>query len=152
MPRGTEVRIDGLLGNAANRAQTVEPGRHEIRAAGPRETRTSSFALEPGAAFHANWEEMEVDETKPRPLRIALFAGGMGLAFAAAGTAFLLLDGDCATTRLNADGKCESSHHLAPLGWSFVSAGAAAVVFGVLYGVLKRHDARSETARKGGAR
>jgi hypothetical protein len=146
LPPGAEVRIDGLPARAGGRSQPVEPGRHVVRAVGPGGPRTERLDLEIGESSLVAWDAMKAETPKPRPLRVALAASGLGLALAAAGTAFLLLDGHCATTRVDAAGRCEEIQSLAPLGWSFVGAGAAAVLFGVIYGVVAERSGRPDEA------
>jgi hypothetical protein len=151
-PADAEVRIDGVPGRTGGRAQPMEAGRHAMTVSAQGGSRTSAFVLDPGESLRAAWDEMPEDRSKPRPLRVALAAGGAGLAMAAAGTALLLLDGDCATTRLNSDGECGALHDLAPLGWSLVGTGVAAVLFGVLYGAVAAHrEARARKRSDGGA-
>lgn len=71
-------------------------------------------------------------EPEPRPLWIPTLLTGLGVAAAAAGTALLLLDGDCASTAVDRDGDCRQLHDLAPVGWGAVSAGVVSVVTGVV--------------------
>jgi hypothetical protein len=75
-------------------------------------------------------------EPEPRPLWVPTLLTGIGVAAAAAGTALLLLDGDCASTRIDAEGDCSQIHDLAPAGWGMVSAGAVSVVTGVVLFIL----------------
>jgi hypothetical protein len=134
LPDGASVRVDGLPGRAGGAPELVEPGRHEVRAIGNGAIRTGAVAVEPGEAGRLEWSDMKAISPRHRTVRVAIASGGLGLALAAAGTALLLLDGDCATAP-DATGRCDKLHHLAPLGWSFVGTGAAAVLFGVVYGI-----------------
>jgi hypothetical protein len=134
LPGGAAVRVDGVPGRADGAAMLVEPGRHEVRAFGGGALRTGTVALEPGEAGRLEWSDMKMISPRRRTARVVIASGGLGLALAAAGTALLFLDGDCATAP-DATGRCDKLHRLAPLGWSFVGTGAAAVLFGVVYGI-----------------
>jgi len=79
-------------------------------------------------------------EPEPRPLWIPTVLTGLGVAAVAAGTALLLLDGDCASTEVDADGDCRQVHDSAPVGWGVLSAGAISVVTGVVLFVLFAGD------------
>ena len=150
-PAGSAYRIDGLPGGDPARPRPIEPGRHELRVVGPDGARVASLELAPGEARRVEWDELKDEHPAPRPIRVALSSGGIGLALAAAGTSLLLLDGDCATTRRNTAGECATVHDLAPIGWSLVSAGAAAAVFGVVYGVAEGRVGRRRARSAGGA-
>lgn len=134
LPTGAAVTVDGLPGRADGAPMLVEPGPHDVRASIGAATRSRAVALEPGESSRLQWADMEKPPSNRSAVRVAIASSGLGLALAAAGTAFLLLDGDCATPP-DAAGHCDELHHLAPFGWSFVGAGAAAVVFGVVYGI-----------------
>jgi hypothetical protein len=133
LPAGATVTVDDISGRPVG-AMLVEPGPHEVRALADGDLRSGAVAIEPGEAARLEWAEMEKSAPSHRALRLSIASGGLGLALAAAGTALLLLDGDCASVP-DATGHCDKLHHLAPLGWSFVGTGAAAVLFGVVYGV-----------------
>lgn len=79
-------------------------------------------------------------EPDPRPLWVPTLLTGLGLAAAAAGTALLLLDGDCASTRIDAERHCAELHDLAPAGWSLVGVGAASAVTGLVLFLLFAGD------------
>jgi len=134
LPAGADVRVDGLPGRADGAPMLIEPGRHEVRALVGGAIRTGAVALAPGEASRLEWADMERRSPRHRAARVAILSSGLGLALAAAGTALLLLDGDCASVP-DATGHCDKLHHLAPLGWSFVGTGAAAVLFGIVYGI-----------------
>jgi len=80
-------------------------------------------------------------EPEPRPLWIPTLLTGLGVAAMAAGTALLLLDGDCASTEIDRDRDCREVHDLAPAGWGTLSAGAVSLVTGVLLFFLFAGDA-----------
>lgn len=79
-------------------------------------------------------------EPDPRPLWLPALLTGLGLAAAAAGTALLLLDGDCASTTIDAERHCSRVHDLAPAGWSLVGVGAASALTGVVLFLLFAGD------------
>jgi len=133
LPAGATVTVDGLPGRLRG-SMLVEPGPHEVIARAGGGLRSGAVAIEPGDAARLEWSEMEETAPLRRTVRVSVASGGLGLALAAAGTALLLLDGDCATVP-DATGRCAKLHHLAPLGWSFVGTGAAAVLFGIVYGI-----------------
>jgi hypothetical protein len=145
LPDGAAVQVDGVPGRVDGAPMLVEPGRHEVRAFGGGTLRTGAIAVDPGEDGRLEWSDMKTISPRRVTLRVAIASGGLGLALAAAGTAFLLLDGDCATAP-DATGRCDKLHHLAPLGWSFVGTGAAAVLFGVVYGIA---SSRAESPSPG---
>lgn len=80
--------------------------------------------LEPG-------QELDMDvpapkQRRPRFLRGAIAAAGLGLSAVATGAIFLWLDGNCASALVDAEGDCELTHDLAAAGWSVVATGIAA--------------------------
>jgi hypothetical protein len=85
----------------------------------------------------------EVEASQARPLWLPTLLTGLGVAAAAAGTALLLLDGDCASTRTDGDGDCAQVHDLAPAGWGAVGVGATSVVTGIVLFVLFAGDAET---------
>lgn len=79
-------------------------------------------------------------EPEARPLWVPTLLTGLGVAAAAAGTALLLLDGDCASTRIDAEGDCSQVHDLGPGGWGLVSVGAVSLVTGVVLFIVFAGD------------
>ena len=79
-------------------------------------------------------------EPRAHPLWLPTLLSGLGVAAAAAGTALLLLDGDCASTTVDAEGDCSQIHDLAPAGWGLVGAGAASLVTGVVLFIVFAGD------------
>jgi hypothetical protein len=84
-------------------------------------------------------------EPREQPLWIPTLVVGLGVAAAAAGSALLLLDGDCASTRVDAAGHCAQIHDLAPAGWSLVGVGAAAAVTGIVLLILYAGDETADS-------
>lgn len=151
LPPGARVTVDGVPARSGGRPQPLEPGRHEVRAVGPGGPRAKRVDLGEGESAMIAFDDMRAARAEPRPLRAAIAVTGAGAALAAAGTALLLMDGECATTRVDPAGRCERIHSLAPLGWSVAGAGAAAFVLGVVWGALAWRAERSVAPDPGGA-
>jgi hypothetical protein len=103
-------------------------------------TAGATLAERAGTAVDPLDEVPVVAEPRTRPVWVPTLLSGVGLAAAAAGTALLLLDGDCASTTIDAAGHCSRVHDLAPAGWGLVGLGAASVVTGVVLFVLFAGD------------
>lgn len=145
LPEGASLAIDGVPSRSSG-PTIVEPGPHEVRTAAGGELREASVDLAPGTPARLTWSGMRAAPRPRRAARVGIAASGVGLALAAAGSALLLLDGDCATFP-DATGHCGELHRLAPAGWSLVGTGAAAVLFGVVFGVVaSRRERAAEVA------
>ncbi len=77
-------------------------------------------------------------------LRISVVIAGLGAAVAAAGGAFLAMDGDCATELVDQDGDCEKLHNGAPVGWALVSVGAVAFIVGLVAAIATSRNRQEE--------
>jgi len=100
-----------------------------------REARTAGEALvgrDDGAGDTPPPRDMPEPESEPRPLWVPTLLVGLGLSAAAAGTSLLLLDGDCASTTVDAQGHCSQVHALGPAGWAALSVGAVSAVTGAV--------------------
>ncbi len=77
-------------------------------------------------------------------LRISVVVAGLGAAVAAAGGAFLAMDGDCASERVDQDENCEKLHNGAPVGWALVSVGAVAFIVGLVAAIATSRNREKE--------
>lgn len=85
----------------------------------------------------------QVPEDRTR-LRVSVVVAGLGAAVAAAGGAFLAMDGDCATDRVDQDGDCAKLHNGAPVGWTLVSVGAVAFIVGLVAAIATSRNREKE--------
>ncbi len=102
----------------------------------------SSTADEPAPEIEfALSAQVPEDRTK---LRISVVVAGLGAAVAAAGGAFLAMDGDCASESVDQDGDCEKLHNGAPVGWTLVSVGAVAFIVGLVAAIATSRNREKE--------
>ncbi len=79
---------------------------------------------------------LQIRRTGLGTARLPILLGGAGLALAAAATALLLFDGECASPERDATGNCAALHDLAPVGWPLLGTGAAAIVTAIVLWIL----------------
>jgi hypothetical protein len=133
---GRTLMLTGALGGRDDLAPleltcmlcTVEEAQRSARSAGATLARRAGGSGSPPAPLQVPASA----EPDPRPLWLPALLTGLGVAAAAAGTALLLLDGDCASTTIDAERHCSQVHDLAPAGWSLVGVGAASALTGAV--------------------